>query len=61
MPIEDAVKKVVRKEPRTGKFASQLKFNREFQSRMEKAGVITRKQTISIPLMERIAHRFDAE
>lgn len=56
MPIDDAVKKAVRMEPRTGKFATQLKFNRDFQVRMEKAGVVTRKQAFTIPLMERISH-----
>lgn len=61
MPIEDAVKQVVKKEPRTGRFAIQLEANREFQKRMKKAGVVTRKQAFSIPLMERIAHCTDAE
>lgn len=57
MPIDDAVRKAVR-EPRSGQFATQLKSNRDFQARMEKAGVVTRKQGFTIPLMERIAHCF---
>ncbi len=61
MPIDDAVKEVTRNAPRKGKFATQLRSNREFQTRMEKAGVVTRKQAFSIPLMERIAHTFEAK
>lgn len=56
MPIDDAVKQAVRKAPREGQFADQLKWNRDFQNRMERAGVVTRKQGFTIPLMERIAH-----
>lgn len=61
MPIDETVKKVVKKEPRTGRFATQLEANRKFQQRMAKAGVVTRKQAFSIPLMERIAHHFEPE
>lgn len=59
MKIDTAVKKALKAKDRGGDFGMQLKSNREFQHRMEKAGVITRKQAFSIPLMERIARLGD--
>ena len=55
MSIDIAVKSAVKKADRTGEFIAQLERNRNFVDRMEKAGVVTRKQEFSIPLMERIA------
>lgn len=55
MKIDTAVRSALKVKGRTGDFSLQLNSNREFQRRMEKAGVITRKQSFTIPLMERIA------
>ena len=55
MKIDVAVKASLKSKDRAGDFGTQLKSNREFQRRMEKAGVITRKQGFTIPLMERIS------
>jgi hypothetical protein len=57
--IEDAVKQALKAKPRNGDFANQLEKNREFHGRMERAGVVTRKQGFTIPLMERIVHAVD--
>ena len=58
MKIDTAVRSALKSKDRSGDFGLQLRSNREFQRRMEKAGVITRKQAFTIPLMERIA-RFE--
>lgn len=55
MKIDTAIRKALKPRDRGGDFQSQLNSNREFQQRMEQAGVITRKQAFTIPLMERIA------
>jgi hypothetical protein len=55
MSIDKAVKQALKSKERGGDFGVQLKSNRDFQRRMENAGVITRKQAFTIPLMERIA------
>ncbi len=57
MTIDLAVKKALSEKIANADFALQLKSNREFQVRMEKAGVTTRKQSFTIPLMERIVHQ----
>ena len=54
MKIDTAVKKALKPRDRGRDFQTQLKSNQEFQRRMEQAGVITRKQGFTIPLMERI-------
>jgi hypothetical protein len=54
--IEEAIKKALNANARGTEFAGQLETNREFHSRMERAGVMTKKQSFTIPLMERIAH-----
>lgn len=56
MSIDDAVKKALQATPRGEEFSEQLERNRHFSNRMERAGVVTKKQEYSIPLMERIAH-----
>jgi hypothetical protein len=55
MSIEAAVKKALKDATREPGFSEQLKRNQNFSERMERAGVVTRKQQFSIPLMERIA------
>ena len=55
MNIDAAVKKALKSKGKGADFARQLKSNREFSDRMERAGVVTRKQSFTIPLMERIA------
>jgi hypothetical protein len=59
MKIDKAVKKAVERKDTTGDFGHQLKENVDFRRRMEAAGVITRKQSFSIPLMERITRAAD--
>ena len=59
MSIERAIKQALKNKDRGGDFTTQLKSNRDFQRRMENAGVITRKQTFTIPLMERIVGSAD--
>lgn len=61
MPIDKAMEGALKKAPQTRQFTSQLEANRTFLVRMEQAGVVTRKQQFSIPLMERIAHATRAE
>jgi hypothetical protein len=56
MKIEKAIEGALKSAPRTKQFTSQLELNRNFLVRMEQAGVVTRKQQFSIPLMERIAN-----
>ena len=56
MSIDDAVRKVLHATVQGAQFSAQLERNRDFSERMERAGVVTRKQEYSIPLMERIAH-----
>lgn len=53
--IEQAIKKALQRETRKVEFLDQIKKNEEFHDRMERAGVVTRKQGFTIPLMERIA------
>lgn len=55
MSIEAAVKKALKDKSQGSDFSNQLKNNKHFSERMERAGVVTRKQQFSIPLMERIA------
>lgn len=54
--IDEAVKGALRVVDRDAGFTEQLKVNRQFHSRMERAGVVTKRQGFTIPLMERIAH-----
>jgi hypothetical protein len=54
MKIDQAVKKALKRQDRGCDFHTQLKSNQDFQRRMEQAGVVTRKQGFTIPLMERI-------
>jgi hypothetical protein len=56
--IDEAVRGALRTTGREAGFAEQLKMNREFHNRMERAGVVTKKQGFT-PLMERIAHITD--
>lgn len=55
MSIEAAVAKVLKRVSAEPGFTDQLQRNQQFNERMIKAGVVTRKQEFSIPLMERIA------
>lgn len=56
MTIDAAVKKALGTKGREQGFSEQLERNRDFSEKMERAGVVTRKQGFSIPLMERIVH-----
>ena len=58
--IDEAIKGALLETGRNAKFTEQLKVNRQFHSRMERAGVVTKKQAFTIPLMERIAHFSDS-
>jgi hypothetical protein len=59
MSIERAIKQALKRKDRGGDFSAQLESNLDFQRRMENAGVITRKQSFTIPLMERIVRSAD--
>ncbi|HEY9091734.1 hypothetical protein [Parasphingorhabdus sp.] len=55
MSIDIIVKEAVKgSRGRSGAFAKQLEKHREFSTRMTKAGLTPKKQSFSIPLMERI-------
>lgn len=55
MSIEAAVKTATTSEAaRSTQFKAQLESNRAFHDRMQKAGVVPKKQEFTIPLMERI-------
>lgn len=56
MSIDDAVRNALQRTTMGDDFSEQLERNRSFSDRMERAGVVTRKQEYSIPLMERIVH-----
>lgn len=57
--IEAAIKTALEKKTMDGNFSAQLQKNREFYVRMERAGVTARKQSFTIPLMERIVQLQD--
>ncbi|MBR0553069.1 hypothetical protein [Stakelama marina] len=59
MMIDQALKAALKDTPKGENFDSQLQLNKKFQNRMERAGVVTRKQSFSIPLMERIVGSSD--
>jgi hypothetical protein len=54
MTIDASVRQALASSRRGADFNAQLVRNQEFQRRMQEAGVITRKQEFTIPLMERI-------
>lgn len=54
MGIEKAVETATARSQRNSSFEAQLSANREFSARMEKAGVVPKRQGFTIPLMERI-------
>ena len=58
MSIEAAIKNAAKAAAvRSPEIREQLQRNQAFSTQMEAAGVVKRKQTFSIPLMERIAHK----
>ena len=54
MGIEEAIKAATMNPPRERGFEGQLAANREFSARMERAGVVPKREGFTIPLMERI-------
>ena len=54
MSIETAIKQALERDVHKVAFRVQIEENKKFSKRMENAGVTTRKQSFSIPLMERI-------